>query len=117
MFADPQTVTINAVGKTLARTDSGGLSGTFASAADGLSMRVAHTKGARNRGSVTLKTSKISSDPFVPANNRNFEMSQTFSFVVPEVGFTVTEVKQQLQGLIDWLDVAANLDKLVNGES
>lgn len=117
MFADPQTVTVNAVAKTLAKVDSGGLSGTFASAADGLSMRIAHTKGQRNRGSVTLKTSKLSADPFVPTNNRNYEMSQTYSFVVPEVGFSVTEITQQLQALIDWLDTPANLNKLVNGES
>lgn len=117
MFADPQSVTVNAVAKSLAKVDGGNYRGTYSSAADGLTLTVQHSKGKRNRSAVTLKSSKLTTDPYVPATNRNFEMVATLSINVPEIGFSSTEVSQIAQALIDWADTPANLAKFVNGES
>lgn len=117
MFADPQSVTVNAVAKSLARVESGNYRGVFDSSADGLTLTIQHSKGKRNRSAVTLRTKKLTTDPFVPATNRNFEMVATVSINVPELGFSSTEISQALQALVDWADTPANLAKLVNGES
>lgn len=118
MFADPQSVTINAVAKSLARTSMGVDAGAFASAADGLTLKVNHKyTTTRRRSFVRLDVSRLSSDPFVPTTNRPFSMSLSFIMDVPLLGFSVTEQTQNLKGLTDWLGVAGNQNKLVNAES
>lgn len=118
-LSDPQTVTVNAVAKTLARVSSGDYSGAFNSAADGLTLRVSHANGKRNRSTVRLEISKISADPLVPSTNRPYSMTVYLVLDTPTQGFSVTETTNNLKALVDWFTAStyANSSKVVNKES
>jgi hypothetical protein len=117
MLTDPQTVTVNAVGKTLARVSAGDYQGAFFSAADGLTLRVSHTTGKRNRSTVRLDVTKTSADPLVPSTNRPYSMSGYLVLDTPLNGFSVVEIGYYLKAVSDWLAVAGNQTKVINRES
>jgi hypothetical protein len=117
MFADPQTVTINAIAKSLARTESGDHGGGFESAVDGLVLSINHALARRYRSTVRLDVSKISSDPLVPSTNRPYSMSVYLVMDVPPQGFSTAEITYNLKGLTDWIGTAANQTRFVNHES
>jgi len=117
MFSEPQTVTINAVAKTLPRVSLGNYDGAFESDVDGLKLRVSHNFGKRTRRTVRLDSKDIAADPYLDGTNRPVSMSAYLVIDVPPVGYTTTEVSQIVQGLIDWLDTPANLAKVLGSES
>lgn len=117
MYADPQSVTINSVAKSLARTESGDHNGAFESTVDGLQLGIQHALARRYRSTVRLDVSKVSADPLVPSTNRPYSMSAYLVLDIPPQGFTTTEVTNNLKGLVDWLAVAGNQTKFVNHES
>lgn len=117
MFADTLTVTVNAVAKTLNRIAFGNREGTFDSRADGLKVRISHVEGKRNRRTVRLDSSKTVADPYLTGVNKLVSMSAIFTVDSPLVGYSDTEVSQIVQALVDWLDIPANLTKVVGGES
>lgn len=118
MFADPQSVTVNAVAKSLPRTGSGDHQGTFEDPADGLVLSVKHqTTNRRHRTTVRLDNSKISADPLVPTSNRPYSLSAYLVLDNPLQGYSVTEIGYYLKALSDWLAVAGNQTKLLNFES
>jgi len=118
-LADPQTVTVNAVAKSLPRVASGDYQGVFQDLADGLVLRVSHTQGRRNRDVVRLEISKISADITVPSNNVPYSMSVQLVMDSPSQGFTTTELTNNLKALVDWFSATsyANVTKVVNKES
>jgi hypothetical protein len=117
MFADPQTVTVNAVAKSLARTESGDHHGSFESAVDGLVLGIQHALARRNRSTVRLDVSKTSADPLVPSTNRPYSMSCYLVIDAPPQGFTTAEITLNAKALIDWLAISGNQSKLVNHEA
>lgn len=117
MFTEPQTVTVNAVAKNLPRVSMLDRSGTFESAADGLTLRVSHNLGKRNRRTVRLDITKTAADPLLDGVSRPYSMSAYLVIDHPQVGFDATETLNNVQALVDWLDVAGNLSKVVGGES
>jgi len=117
MFADPQSVTVNAVAKSLPRTSSGDHLGTFEDAADGLALTISHLNGKRHRTLVRLNHSKISADPLVPTNNRPYSLSVSFILDNPLQGYSTTEIGYYLKAASDWLAVAGNQTKILNFES
>lgn len=118
-LSDPQTVTVNSVAKTLQRVSSGDYTGTFADVADGLTLRVSHTLGRRNRSTVRLEIAKISADPLVPSTNAPYSMTAYLVIDTPPQGFTTTEQTNNLKALVDWFSAStyANVAKVVNRES
>lgn len=58
-FADPQSVTINAVAQSLARTASGVNTGSFTKDDGNVALSVQHTYGKRTRRQMRLTTRKI----------------------------------------------------------
>lgn len=118
-LSDPQTVTVNAVAKTLARVSSGDFSGAFTSTADGLVLRVSHTQAKRNRSTVRLEISKISADPLVPSTNRPYSMTVYAVIDTPPQGFSTTEITNNVKALVDWFTAGtyAQTNKIVNRES
>lgn len=118
-LSDPQTVTVNAVAKSLPRVSSSDYSGAFQDIADGLVLRVSHTFGRRNRDVVRLEVSKISADPLVPATNAPYSMSITLTMDTPPQGFSTTEITNNLKALVDWFTAGsyAQTTKVVNKES
>lgn len=117
MLSDSQTVTINAVAKVLPRVAFGDRKGVFENPTTGHTFTVSHQNGARGRSTVRLDITKTAADPLLDGVSRQYSMSGYLVLDKPIVGFTQTEVEQNLQGLIDWLDTPANLTKVCGGES
>jgi len=116
-FADPQTVTINAVAKTLPRIS---YSPSVYSQDDGnIKVTVQHAAGkARTRRTVRLDFAKVAADPLIAAQNIRFSMSAYLVVDQPITGFTVAELKQVVDGLTLWLTASsgANTTKFLGGE-
>lgn len=117
MFADPQTVTVNAVNKSLVRTDVGNRKALYESAADGLTLTLSHVKGRRNRHTVRLDISKTAADPLLDGVSRVYSMSAYLTVDVPDVGFSLTEQDINVKALVDWLAAGTNADKVLAFES
>lgn len=121
MFAEPLSLTVNAVAKSLVRVGSNATNtvreGIFEDHANGFRLKVTHLLGKRNRRTVRFDVSKIAADPLLAGVNR--EASSSYQFVIdsPTAGFSDVELGQNAQALVDWLDVPANLAKVVAGES
>lgn len=118
-FADPQSVTINAVAISMPRTSSGVNSGTFTASDGNTRLSVAHAYGKRTRRTIRLDNQKLTSDPMLP--NQNVLLSNSISLVVntPPSGFTNTELKQQIDGFLAALTATsgAKITQLLGGEN
>ncbi len=118
-FADPQTVTINAVAKTLPRTGYLPTSGIFTQDDGNIKLSVSDDYGkTRTRRSARLDFSKVAADPLISAQNIRYSMSAYLVVDQPITGFTVAEAKQIVDGLTLWLTAStgANTTKLLGGE-
>lgn len=120
-FADPQTVTINAVAQTLARVSNGVNTGAFRKddGLVGLSVGHTQTKGRRYRRTLRLDHAKITADPFLPAQNTQVSMSFYVVADIPPAGYTIAEQKQVIDGLIAYLSASsgAKITQLLGGEN
>lgn len=117
MFTEPQTVTVSTVGKTLPRTAFGDRRGTFHSVTDGIKLLVSHNSGKREASTVRIDFTKIAADPLLDGVSKPYSMSAYLTINYPSVGFSAAEIQANAKALNDWLAVAGNLTKVVNGES
>lgn len=119
MFADPQSVTINAVAQTLPRTSSGSNSGIFTTNDGLVKLSVQHSYGARNRRVIRLDHRKVGADPLLSGVNNEYTMSVYAVVDVPKVGYTVTEQKQVIDGFLAALSASsgAKITQLLGGEN
>lgn len=118
-FADPQSVTINAVAQSLARTSSGVNSGTFTKDDGNVKLTVSHTYAKRTRRVLRLDHSKIAADPLISAQNIKYSMSAYLVVDLPVTGYTVAEAKQVIDGLTAYLTASsgAKVTQLLGGEN
>lgn len=118
-FADPQSVTINAVAVSLPRVSSGVNTGTFSKDDGTVRMNVTHTYGKRNRRVVRIDHQKVSADPLMPATNVQQSMSVYLTVDAPKVGYTVAEQKQIIDALTGYLTASsgARTTQLLGGEN
>lgn len=118
-LADPQSVTINTVARTLPRVSVDKSAATYQEAAGDLKMAVSSSYGKRTRRAVRIDFRKTAADPLFPAQNAPYTMSCTLVVDVPVTGFTVTEQKQIVDALTGWTTAStgANLTKFLGGES
>lgn len=117
-FADPQTVTINAVPITLARVSFGTSGGAFG-ASDGLTkLSIANTNGSRVRRMIRLDNSKIAADPLLAGVNVKAGMSVYLVADVPLTGYTVAEQKFVVDGFTAYLTASsgAKVTQFLAGE-
>lgn len=116
-FADPIFVTINAVVKTLSRVNSGDRWSSYESAADGLNFKISHVIKKRSSRMVRLDRTINRTDALtglsVPVTD-----SCWIVYNAP-AGLTVplAEQKHMLSAVADFIKVAGNQDKFLNGES
>lgn len=110
-FADPQTLTVNSVAKTLARIETKGLMSTYLTA-DGLfkliisHQRIGAGSNARIRSLVRAEQRAIVPDPLTSVND--YETLVDYHVIDrPEVGFSVLEVGYLNASLLTWLDSTA----------
>jgi hypothetical protein len=106
-FADPQSVTISGVAKSMPRILANGQQ-TVYKTADGLyQLTISHTPSkGRVRSMARIDQRAIVPDPLTSANDYE---TLSFYFVVdrPEVGFTNAQVEALIAGLKTWLDSGA----------
>jgi len=102
-FADPQSVTINAVANTLPRTSSGVGSGVFTKDDGTVRLSVAHSSGKRTRHTVRIDFSKMAPNPLISAQNILYSMSTYLVVDVPVTGFSIAEQKQIVDALTGYL--------------
>lgn len=118
-FADPQSVTINAVAQTLPRVSSGVSSGIFQKDDGNVKLTVSHQYGKRIRRTVRLDHRKIAADPLQGSVNINYSMSCYFVVDIPIIGYSITEGKYNVDALTGYLTASsgAKVTQLMGGES
>lgn len=118
-FADPQSVTINAIAKTLARTGSGIDTGTFTKDDGEVKLTVSHSYNKRNRRLLRLDHKKFVTDIVDPSIYTNYAMAVSLVVDVPIVGYTITEAKQVVDGFAAYLTASsgARVTQLLGGEA
>jgi hypothetical protein len=117
MFADPQSVTVDGVAKSLPRVGVGPSSSVYSTADGNLRYTISHQNGRRNRRTVRLDFRKIAADPLLDGVSREYSMSAYLVIDHPTVGFNTTEVEKNTKALVDELAEAGLLAKVIGGES
>jgi hypothetical protein len=118
-FADPQTITISGTTTPLPKVSTVGDEVTYQSADGLIQMLASHDIAKRYRHLLRINHSKLTPDPFIPAENVKVSMSCYIVFDVPPVGYTAIEqlavytgFKTQFSAVSDTL-----ISKLLAGES
>jgi len=116
MFADPQSVTINAVPVSLPRVAVGDSESTYRSADEVVQMRISHqaSKG-RKRRMVRLDKTVIAADPLT-AENASQKAGIYLVVDEPTFGFADADLDYLVDALVAWL-TSGNIAKLLGGES
>lgn len=118
-FSDPQSVTISGTAISLPRVSTGIGTSSYLSA-DGLVQLSAQSAyGRRTRRVLRLDHSKITADPFIPAQNQKVSMSTYMVFDLPVAGYTNAEVKAVYDGFKALYTAGTDglIVKLLGGES
>jgi len=118
-FADPQSITINAVATSIPRVSTGVNGSTYQSGDGNTKLTVSSTYGKRTRRSVRIDSTKIAPNPLIAAQNIAFSMSAYLVVDVPLTGFSVAEQNYIVQSLSLWLSATSgsNTLKVLGGEN
>lgn len=118
-FTDPQTVTISGVTTPLPRTSVGDDESEYTSGDGLIKMTASHSYGKRARRMLRLDTSKLTTDPFKPAENVKVSMSVYMVFDLPLAGYTATEALAVYTGFKTQYTATSDalITKLLGGES
>lgn len=118
-FADPQTITISAVTTPLPRVSVEGDEAIYQSADGLIQLLSSHDSGKRLRHVIRVNHSKVTADPFIPAQNVKVSMSNYMVFDVPIVGYTAAEQLAVYTGFKTQFSASSDalIVKLLAGES
>jgi hypothetical protein len=118
-FTDPQTVTISAVTTPLPRISTEGDETVYQSADGLIQMLASHDSGKRLRHLLRINHSKLTADPFIPAENVKVSMSCYIVFDVPPAGYTAAEQLAVYTGFKTQFAASSDalITKLIAGES
>lgn len=118
MFADPISITINAIAKSLARTGTGLDQGSFSTSDRSHRLSVAHSYGRRNRRVMKLQVDSLVANPLISGQNVNQTMSCHLVIDTPP-GYDATTAKQVVDGFVAYLAASsgAAVTKVLAGES
>jgi len=115
VFSDPQSITINAVAKSLPRILIGGTNATYQNSDGSWKLSISHQRSkGRIRSLVRVDNTKVVTDPITSQNDSDFSSVQVV-WDRPEVGFSMTEIEQQTAGVMAYV-TTANVDKIYGGE-
>lgn len=117
MFADPISLTINAVATSFARYKVDGSSSQYVDSTGNWLVKISHTLNKRQRSVIEVSQKKIAADPLLA--NVNAENGQRVYLVVdrPRNGaFSATETKYAIDALTAFMN-ATNVGKFVGTES
>jgi hypothetical protein len=120
-LADPQSIKISGETSSLPRVSTGTFESTYESA-DGLitlKLSTLESNKGRKRQTVRVDVSKITEDPFVPAQNVEVSMSTYVVFDRPPAGFTNADAKAVWDGFIEALQASSSkiITQLLGSES
>jgi len=120
-FSDPSTITVNSVAKSMPRVETDGRKAIYQSA-DGLwTLTVSH-RSTKNKGRervssvIRVDQKKLVTDPITSVTDYD-TLSQWFVIDRPFVGFTVTEVQQQVAGFAAGFLDSTTIAKIFGQES
>lgn len=119
-FADPQSVTVNAVAQTLPRTPTATTYGVFTKDDGSYKLTISRTNsGKRTRHLARLDSTKTAADPLMAGVNVLANMGVYLVIDVPRTGYTLAEQKQIVEALTGFLTASsgANVTKILGGES
>lgn len=118
-LSDPQSIDPGSGAVSLPRTSSGVGVGGYTSNDGTLAMTIQHSYGTRTRRTVSAVIKKYSSDPTNSALSKPVSATARIIIDQPIQGFTVTELKTLVTGLLTNLTAStnANLIKVLGGES
>jgi len=116
MFADPQSVTVNAVAQSMPRISTGGTKSTYQKNDLSFTLNISHTTVKdRIRSMARIDQRAIVPDPLTAVND--YETLSVYLVVDrPLAGFSSTQVDQLITGFKSWLDTTA-VGKLYGSES
>jgi hypothetical protein len=119
IFADPQSITVNAVAQSLARIGTGVNLGQFAKDDGAYKLIISHEARKRQRRQIAFTHTKLASDVYNPTMNTPSSQTWRLSLDAPLVGYTITEQKQQIDGFLAWLSASsgAKLTQWLGGEA
>ncbi len=118
-YSDPLSITISGITTSLPRVSTGDGNSKYQSG-DGLIDVIASSSyGNRTRRVFRVDHSKITADPFIPAQNRKVSCSVYTVFDVPNVGYTASEVAAIWAGknTLETANTSLLITKLLGGES
>lgn len=119
-FADPQSITVNAVAQSMPRVSSGVGTGSFQSNDGNFKLEVLHSYSKRSRHTIVFRQRKVAADPLISAQNIESNQSIRVTFDGPlNQSFTVAEQKLLWDGFATWLTAssAAKVTQLLGGEN
>jgi hypothetical protein len=118
-FTDPLSITISAVTTPLPRIDIQGNKSVYQSSDGLLAVTADHSYDKRTRRVLRLDTSKMTPDPFRPAENVKRSMSSYMVFDLPPAGYTNAEALAAYVGFKTLYTATSDLmiTKLLGGES
>jgi len=119
MLSDPQSIKISGTTTSLPRTSAGTNSSTYTSEDGTIVLTLSTQKSGRTRQVCRVDVSKITADPFIPAQNTEVSMSFYIVFDRPVAGYNNTEALGVASGLIEALTASSNsiLKALLGGQS
>jgi predicted Mrr-cat superfamily restriction endonuclease len=105
-LADPQTLTVNTVAKTLNRVKSDGYRSEYATDDEEYKMIVSHQElKNRTRRMVRVNQRVVAADPLTSVNEYK-DLGVYLVVDEPEYGFSDTNIDYVVQALCDWLTSA-----------
>ena len=117
MFADPQSITVNAVAQSLPAVSRGTDSSVYKKDDGNYSLTISKARtGSRKRFAVRIDARKIAPDPLVASNNVEYTSTVILSMNMPFVGYTNTEIKDVVLALAAWA-TSANVLKVLGEET
>lgn len=118
-LADPQSIKISGVTTSLPRVNTGGFASQYESSDGTITLKLSTQQSSRKRHVVRVDITKITADPFVPADNVEISMSVYIVIDRPTVGFTNEEALAKVAGLLELASASESslLKKLLGAES
>jgi hypothetical protein len=118
-FSDPQSITISGTPISLPRVSTGDNKSMYSSSDGLVDLSASSAYGSRTRRVLRVDHSKITTDPFIPAQNRQVSMSTYMVFDVPAVGYSNADVKAVYDGFKALYTASSDalITKLLGGES
>ncbi len=118
-YSDPLSITIAAATTPLPRVNTGNNGSDYVSADGLIRVSASNAYGRRTRRVLRIDHSKLTSDPFIPAQNTKVSMSNYIVFDVPPAGYSNTQVLDVYTGFKSMFTASSDLliTKLLGGES